>query len=112
MSKSSSFEEFDNAPQPKPTRKALKRFLGLVFCALVVHAVYFSFPGDFSSVPTNTKAHRAALLSKCANIHSPAGPPPSFRTATRVREGSDRWVPGTPPTLLRNAKIWTGARNG
>ena len=52
------------------------------------------------------------MLSKCTNIHTPAGPPPLFSTATRLREGSDRWVPGTPPTLLRNAKIWTGARNG
>jgi hypothetical protein len=106
------FAEFNNAPQPTSTRKTFKRFLGLVLCALAVHHVYFSFPGDYSSVPTNTKTHRAALLSKCANIHIPAGPLPSFRTATRVGEGSDRWVAGTPPTLLRNAKIWTGARNG
>ncbi|KDR69234.1 hypothetical protein GALMADRAFT_215246 [Galerina marginata CBS 339.88] len=49
---------------------------------------------------------------KCREIETPAGPPPSFSTAERVKGGSDRWVPGTPPTLLRNAKIWTGARNG
>jgi len=74
--------------------------------------VHFSFTENHSSIPTITKANRAALLSKCANIHTAAGPPPSFRTATRIREGSDRWVPGTPSTLLRNARIWIGARNG
>lgn len=111
MSKFPSLLESNNAPQQKPTQKTFRRFLGLVFCALVAHTVYFS-SGDRSSASNITKADRAALLSKCANIHTPAGPPPSFSAATRLREGSDRWVPGTPPTLLRNAKIWTGARNG
>ena len=32
--------------------------------------------------------------------------------SSRVSSGSERWVPGTPATLLKNAKIWTGARNG
>ena len=110
MSKSPSLVESSNVPQQKPTQKTFRRFFGLVFCALVAHTVYFS--GDRSSVPNITKADRAVLLSKCANIHTPAGPPPSFNAAKRLREGSDRWVPSTPPTLLRNAKIWTGARNG
>ena len=112
MSKSLLLVESNNALQQKPSQKAFRRFLGLVFCALVAHTVYFSSLGNRSSVSNITKADRAFFLSKCANIHIPAGPPASFSTATRVREGSDRWVPGTPPTLLRNAKIWTGARNG
>ena len=62
--------------------------------------------------PSLPRRQNPTMLSKCVNIHTPAGPPPLFSTATRLREGSDRWVPGTPPTLLRNAKIWTGARNG
>jgi len=111
MSKSPSLVESNNALQPKPIRKAFRRFLGLIFCALVAHTVYISL-GNPSSISTIARADRAAVLSKCANIHTPAGPPPSFNTAMRLREGSDRWVPGTPPTLLRNAKIWTGARNG
>ena len=111
MSKSSPLAESNNAPQQNPTQKAFRRFLGLVVCALIAQTVYFS-SGDRSSVANITKADRAALLSKCANIHTPAGPPPSFSATTRLPEGSDRWVPGTPPTLLKNATIWTGARNG
>lgn len=58
------------------------------------------------------KPYYDELRSKCASINTPAGPPKGYTSSSRLLEGSDRWVPGTPPTLLRNAKIWTGARNG
>ncbi|KAJ7268559.1 hypothetical protein C8J57DRAFT_1325544 [Mycena rebaudengoi] len=52
---------------------------------------------------------------ECLSImHAPnLDPEPGF-TATRARagQGSDRYVTGTSTTLLRNAKILTGARNG
>ncbi|KAF8163787.1 hypothetical protein B0H34DRAFT_614504, partial [Crassisporium funariophilum] len=57
-------------------------------------------------------AYRTELQAKCNDLRAPAGPPASFETAGRTRVGSDRFVNGTPPTLLRNAKIWTGARSG
>ena len=53
---------------------------------------------------------RHELRAICKSIRTPAGPPQSFCTATRTE--NDRFVPGTPPVLLRNATIWTGARNG
>ena len=37
-----------------------------------------------------------------------AGPPPNFA----ARDQSDRYVPGTRPTLITNATIWTGASGG
>ncbi|KAJ7225059.1 hypothetical protein B0H12DRAFT_1328757 [Mycena haematopus] len=48
---------------------------------------------------------------QCLSLDTPLDPPLGF-TATRTESGSDRFVPGTRPTLLKNAKILTGARNG
>ncbi|TFK32813.1 hypothetical protein BDQ12DRAFT_691931 [Crucibulum laeve] len=64
------------------------------------------------SPPPSIQASRDVLISKCTEIRTPAGPSSSFKPAARVSKGSDRHVPGTPPVLIRNAKIWTGARNG
>lgn len=98
------------------SRKLVQRVLALVVCTVVAQTVFLKYSHGIISSSTNNvvhlKAQRAELLSKCANIHVSAGPPPSFSTSSRTRNGSDRWVPGTPPTLLRNAKIWTGARSG
>jgi len=38
----------------------------------------------------------------------PAGPPNDFHDRTI----SDRYEAGTPPTLIRNATIWTGGVSG
>ncbi|KAF9053390.1 hypothetical protein BJ165DRAFT_1447326 [Panaeolus papilionaceus] len=56
--------------------------------------------------------HRNVLRAKCAHARSPAGPPARFDSASRREQGSDRFVPGSTPVLLRNGKIWTGGRNG
>ncbi|KAF5370700.1 hypothetical protein D9758_002026 [Tetrapyrgos nigripes] len=50
----------------------------------------------------------ASLLSRCKSLKTPAGPPANFHS----RVQSDRFVPGTRPTLIKNAKIWTGQDNG
>ncbi|KAF8958055.1 hypothetical protein BDZ97DRAFT_1950338 [Flammula alnicola] len=113
MAKGSSASANDVKPSVK-SRKLFQRVSALVFCAIVVQLVSF-FSHDLSQLATphvNLSTHRASLISKCSNIHTLAGPPSSFKTSSRTRDGSDRWVPGTPPTLLKNAKIWTGARNG
>ncbi|KAJ3989257.1 carbohydrate esterase family 9 protein [Lentinula detonsa] len=51
--------------------------------------------------------NRTPTVNKCRSLKLPAGPPPTFHE----RSESDRFVPGTPPTLIRNATIWTGAYN-
>lgn len=58
------------------------------------------------------RSYRRSLVERCRSIHTSAGPPPSFKPESRLHTGSDRYVPGTQPVLLRNAKILTGARNG
>ncbi|OCH88859.1 carbohydrate esterase family 9 protein [Obba rivulosa] len=51
---------------------------------------------------------QAATLARCRSLHETPGPPPDFHK----RKQSDRFVPGTKPVLLKNAKIWTGVNNG
>lgn len=58
----------------------------------------------FNSVPFHAKE----ILDKCAALKVPAGPPKDFNSRTV----SDRYTPGTPSTIIYNARIWTGRRNG
>ncbi|KAG7444373.1 carbohydrate esterase family 9 protein [Guyanagaster necrorhizus] len=57
---------------------------------------------------THIPIHAAETLQKCKTLDVPAGPPPDFHSRTV----SDRFVPGTKATLLKNATIWTGCVNG
>lgn len=94
-------------------RKIWRKIFLFSLCAAVAQLVYTLQPVGITSrreIRMNTQ--RPKLLSKCASIHTPAGPPVGYSTSSRVSSGSDRWVPGTPATLLKNAKIWTGARSG
>jgi hypothetical protein len=52
------------------------------------------------------------LAKRCKILRAPAGPPPDFDPATRLNGHSDRFVPGTDPVLIRDAKVWTGHHNG
>ncbi|KAF5344401.1 hypothetical protein D9756_011347 [Leucocoprinus leucothites] len=108
--------------QRSPHLKLVLRILTLSFVALV----YFGFTHHYIDVGTTDRsrfqtvtrpdilAHRQSLVDQCRNIHSPAGPSPDFDPATRLdNDGrSERFVEGTKPTLIRNAKIWTGHDDG
>ncbi|KAG6372339.1 carbohydrate esterase family 9 protein [Boletus reticuloceps] len=48
--------------------------------------------------------HAEETLQKCGMLHVQPGPPPDFARRTQ----SDRFVDGTPATLLKNASVWTG----
>ncbi|CAE7231904.1 unnamed protein product [Rhizoctonia solani] len=52
--------------------------------------------------------HALESLSKCKSLNIQPGPPKSFWSRTE----SERWEPGTPPTLIQNATIWTGGDHG
>ncbi|KAJ7105170.1 hypothetical protein C8R44DRAFT_715403 [Mycena epipterygia] len=52
-----------------------------------------------------------ALPPQCLSLRASLEPSSAF-IASRTVVGSDRFVEGTPPVLIRNAKILTGARNG
>ncbi|KAG5644405.1 hypothetical protein DXG03_008572 [Asterophora parasitica] len=52
------------------------------------------------------------VIARCESLAVHAGPPTSYRASSRLERGSDRYVDGTAPTLIRNANIWTGINNG
>lgn len=45
---------------------------------------------------------------RCAALKAWPGPPSNFME----RNASDRFEEGTPATIIRNAAIWTGEKNG
>jgi len=95
--------------------RAIRRLPAFILLACIFQVVYVYKVSDHLSYESEeTVAHRPSLVKKCQNIRAPAGPPASFQPSSRVksRNGNERWVSGTPPVLLQNAKIWTGAENG
>ncbi|KAF7341304.1 Composite domain of metallo-dependent hydrolase [Mycena venus] len=88
------------------TRAKLGRRAVLVLGFLVLLKTHLSFlPTSFSKRQIHSIPHQ------CLSLNTPLEPLPDF-TASRTRTGSDHFIPGTRPTLLKNAKILTGARNG
>ncbi|OBZ68120.1 hypothetical protein A0H81_11871 [Grifola frondosa] len=71
--------------------------------ALFLGSSFRSHAG-YSPVPL----HAAEVLDKCRLLDVKAGPPPDFNQRTQ----SDRFIPGTLPTLIKNATIWTGRVDG
>ncbi|KAG5220249.1 carbohydrate esterase family protein [Salix suchowensis] len=53
-------------------------------------------------------SHASETISRCRSLQMKAGPSEGFDK----REQSDRFVSGTKPYLLINARIWTGLENG
>lgn len=88
----------------------------LAFCFFYLQRSYLGsvVPNDRiqSVVRPGVLAHRLNLTERCKTLRAPAGPPPTFDPASRLKGKSDRFVPGTRPVLIRNAKIWTGHEDG
>lgn len=82
----------------------------LVFC--VVSAWFFLPHLQNSTVLLIFHKHRpkdsSAITSLCRRLNSRMGPQSDFFG----RSHSDRFEDGTLPTLIQNAKIWTGRQNG
>ena len=102
-------------PQRKRSTTLLAPVVALVVLASIslsvnlgafgTHSLWDSPWGSrFNRVPFHAKE----TLDKCAALKVPAGPPKDFH----LRTVSDRYTPGTPSTIIYNARIWTGERNG
>lgn len=97
---------------PHPNRhRAPRLFVILLSTALilVLGTTYAFGPIIWNSyIPLRQLPPQAlASLSLCRSLaHTPPAPSVSQRTV------SDRFVPGTRPHLLKNARVWTGNHNG
>ena len=57
---------------------------------------------------TQVPLNAADIRQKCEALNRPVIPPSHFPS----RRESDRYVAGTPPTLIKNATAWTGRFDG
>ncbi|KAF6761161.1 amidohydrolase [Ephemerocybe angulata] len=100
----------------RPRRsKTMQRLLflgGLSVIALVL--CYSRLYDGFQSTVFHHKHHHHKpqnaheITARCRQLRTRAGPPDDFGR----RSTSDRFEEGTRPVLIKNAKIWTGKRNG
>ncbi|KAH9930389.1 composite domain of metallo-dependent hydrolase [Amylocystis lapponica] len=92
----------------RPSRPSyLRRLVLLVlFIYVALRSAYYLnwIESDKATVPL----HASEISDKCRLLDVKPGPPPDFNQ----RAKSDRFVPGTPPTLIKNASIWTGRVDG
>ncbi|KAF8904152.1 hypothetical protein CPB85DRAFT_1225892 [Mucidula mucida] len=79
----------------------------LLLCGCLSMLTFYRISQDDPAVPL-LPLHAEETISKCQKLHSIPSPPPGFS----AREQSDRFVPGTRPTLFKNATLWTGRDAG
>ena len=84
--------------------KSLLAAVLLTFTSLAILNAYLSNWQPLDNVPFDA----AEIIGKCNALGALPAPPRNFHN----RSHSDRFVDGTPPTLLRNATIWTGRVSG
>ena len=115
MSSKSDWSELPGVSHPRRAANTVKRPLLLALCATVatlslyacnfyITATSRDAPARVHRVPVNAQG----ILRQCASLRAVPGPPEDFQARTQ----SDRFEEGTRPVLIKNAKIWTGARNG
>ena len=108
------YEELGPCGVPDARRRpSVPRTLLLALCTAVATATVLTCNTFLEHSATPQRTHHVPLnaeniLSQCAALRETPGPPANFL----AREESDRFEPGTRPTLIKNARIWTGARNG
>ncbi|KAH9899532.1 composite domain of metallo-dependent hydrolase [Cubamyces lactineus] len=96
------------------TGSSFRLLIYALFAAFIVHAssrssLVSSFRTRLSvQPPTQALPNAAAILRHCASLRAMPGPSADFLE----RDSSDRYEPGTRPTLIKNVTLWTGARNG
>jgi len=92
-------------------RRKPKALLGLVALCLVSLTCTFYWHGYSNNVRLTSQRlplDAQQILMRCASLKARPGPPSNFLE----RSISDRFEEGTPPTIIRNAAIWTGEKNG
>ncbi|KAH7889205.1 hypothetical protein F5I97DRAFT_486659 [Phlebopus sp. FC_14] len=99
---------------PSSDSSSRRRWTRLCLLAFLLTTLYFSARSSFQPLLLSSRLSTAELikrqhaLEQCRYTKTPAGPPSDFHT----RQVSDRYVPDTKPTLIKNATIWTAGANG
>ena len=100
------------APAVPPYRRrpdVRSRFLyGFVLILVVLQFWYSNHTLTIAHASSPVPIHAENTIARCRALDTIPGPPSHFHSRT----SSDRYVPGTSATLILNARIWTGGRNG
>lgn len=97
-----------------PAAEGRSRRWSRVYLLVLCVALYYYYAGSaenlagYRTLDADTLAKRERIVAQCRYTRTPAGPPIDFHS----RDQSDRYAPDTKPTLIKNARIWTGAENG
>ena len=100
---------------PMAGRMRLRAALLAAFALYGLSASFLAHPHPRKSAEPDRVAPLGAsdaILEQCARLRNVPGPGPSSESDLLHRERSDRFEPGTRPTLIKNVTLWTGARNG
>ena len=87
-----------------------RRFPPVVWKVLILVSIYFFYLAIVLPVENNPsrKEYSPDVLSHCKSLTVKPSPPPDFHSRT----SSDRFQPGTKPTFVTNARVWTGDKDG
>ncbi|KAH9045482.1 hypothetical protein EDB85DRAFT_35113 [Lactarius pseudohatsudake] len=100
-----------NSTNPRRRTGAPKALLGLLaLCAVSFTCTFYrnGHPVDARTALQRIPLDAQEILTRCTSLRMKSGPPLNFVD----RSVSDRFEEGTPATLIRNATIWTGQKNG
>jgi len=95
----------------RPHRHKPRALLGLLALCLVSLTCTFYWHGHSNNAWTHSQRillDSPEILMRCAALKARPGPLSNFLE----RKVSDRFEEGTPATIIRNATIWTGEKNG
>ncbi|KAJ3852408.1 carbohydrate esterase family 9 protein [Lentinula lateritia] len=87
---------------------SLRTVLALSLLIVCVYTGVFTRTLDAKSSFAKVPINAPQIIQKCSTLNVLPGPPSDFSS----RNESDRYVPGTNPTLIKNATIWTGNVKG
>ncbi|KAH9999801.1 hypothetical protein BJV77DRAFT_1058149 [Russula vinacea] len=97
-----------NIPGRRHRPKALVGLLALCLVSLTCTFYWHGYSSNAWSRSQSMPIDAHDILMRCAALKARPGPPSNFL----ARSESDRFEEGTPATIIRNATIWTGEKNG
>lgn len=97
-----------NIPGRRHRPKALVGLLALCLVSLTCTFYLHGYSSNAWSRSQSMPIDAHDILMRCAALKARPGPPSNFL----ARSESDRFEEGTPATIIRNATIWTGEKNG
>lgn len=92
----------------RPKMNHLRVLLGASLLCVIFLTTQYATINPLLAHRVPVPLHAAETVARCRQLALEAGPPPNFYDRTM----SDRFEQGTRPTLIKNAKLWTGKKNG